>query len=119
KGFHAYDKQWADGEDIWGKPGTLKFVNDGSVAYLDSFRNYAEDEGIRCYFIFTPISYPAYCNISNYPEYKQVLNKQGIYFTDFNDERYNDSTLFSDHMHLNQKGVDVFMQQLLSDTTLF
>ncbi|MCB9045024.1 MAG: hypothetical protein H6550_02675 [Chitinophagales bacterium] len=119
KGFAAHGGMWVEGGDTWSRPGDLRFVNDGSIDYLDSFKNYAEQQGIKCYFIFTPVSYPTYSQMSNSMEYKQVLSEHGINVVDFNDARYDDSTLFSNHMHLNAKGVNVFMQQLLSDTTLF
>lgn len=119
RGYKRFDMDWEEGV-LWDKPPIVGFFYNGGVSYLDTFKKYCEQQDIRCYFICTPMSYPTYLNIDNLDEFRSVIaNDFGIYFSDFNGEIYNDSTLFIDHRHMNGRGVDVFMPQLLADTSLF
>ncbi len=119
RGFTKFDMKW-EGGLRWDTPPSLTIFDTAGIAYLDTFKNYCEQNDIRCYFIATPMSYPTYRNIEHYDMFKNYLwDNMGITFSDFNGKRYDDSTLFIDHRHLNAKGSDVFMQQMLADTTLF
>lgn len=119
KGFKKFDLDWDKGLR-WDQPDTISLFDKEGIAYLDSFRNYCTKEDVRCYFICTPMSYPTYSKNGKYRKFTAYLNNEmGLYFSDFNGELYDDSTLFLDHRHLNARGVDVFMPQLLADTSLF
>ena len=117
RGFKAFELEW-DNSSTWTEPIAITYEKDGSLPYVDSFTNFCAREDIRCYFIFTPMSYPAYNVFTNYDYFKQVLNERGVDFRDYNGEMYDDSTLFYNHMHLNTKGVDIFMKQFLADSTV-
>ena len=122
KGFKAQKLNW---EGDWFVCPEETSVEDISC-YVDSFYHYCNRNSIQLYSVFSPLSPAAYKRVSglermerHHNSLNKILSSNFIYL-DYNSEiLYNDSTLFYNHMHLNSKGVAVFMNQFLNDTTIY
>ena len=88
--------------------------------YIDSFVSICHKKNITCYFIYPPVSPASYRLLSKYKQFENRLYLLHANQRNYNSNTlYNDSTLFYNHTHLNEKGVQVFMKQLLNDSTVF
>lgn len=121
---HGFLKQDFNWEGDWNHPEFT--VVDSISNYIDSFVVYAKKNQVKLYLIYTPQSSPSYNNVLNKERllnyYHFLMNKYDYDFTYLNYnhfKEYNDSTLFYNHMHLNSKGVNVFMNQFLQDSNSF
>jgi hypothetical protein len=121
-GFMPQQKSW---KGNWKNPDVV--IDTGMVSqYMDSFFVYAKKNQVDMYLIYPPQSYPSYQFFTGKEKIKkqaEMFNQKyqmNVPFIDYNSAAiYNDSTLFYNHMHLNQKGVAVFMRQMLADSSIF
>lgn len=120
-GFHGRVDNWSGN---WKKPENTYFKEISQ--YVDSFVVHAKEKNINLYFIYTPQSSPSYkkvYNIKNLYNIKEELSRKYQYPITFlnynNDSLYNDSSLFYNHMHMNTKGVKLFMNHFIKDQKSF
>lgn len=122
-GFQRQDKKW---NGNWSSTAKTIIDTNNISSYIDSFIVYSKKKNINLYAIYPPQSPVSYRNtlkpdmllfkISGLSE----LFQYPVTFIDFNsDSLYSDSTLFYNHMHLNSKGVGVFMKQLINEKEAF
>jgi len=117
RGYNHQDLHWIGN---WNHPPQKLNLGLNGTNYLDSFSHYCKKNKITCYFIYPPVSPPSYRVLSGYRAFYDSIAKRNIDLKNYNNDKlYNDSTLFYNHMHLDEKGVEVFMGQLLSDTSVF
>ncbi len=117
RGYEPQNLQWIG--DWNHPPPNIRFTLSG-LNYLDSFHSFCDKNDIKCYFINFPVSPPSYSVISSYKMFYDSLKAKHIQLLNFNNPViYNDSTLFYNHMHLNEKGANVFMNQFMNDTSVF
>ena len=117
RGYEPQDLTWIG--DWKHPPQRFNFELNG-INYIDSFSSYCRKNNIECYFIYLPESPPSYKVMSHYRAFYDSIATRNINFRNYNDTAlYNDSTIFFNHMHLNRKGSEVFMNQLLNDTSVF
>jgi hypothetical protein len=121
-GFIPQKKNW---KGDWNRPERIEDTGNISL-HLDSFFVSAKKNNIDLVLVYPPQSYPSYVAFTGKEKIKRhvdLLNKKyltNVPWIDFNDAvLYNDSTLFYNHMHLNKKGVDVYMHQLLNVKRIF
>ena len=121
KGFKKMNFTW---KGNWQRPDY--FLCKNISHYADSFYYYCKAHKIELHAVYSPQSFPSYLKTLNkesviayHNQLNIKTNSNFVYhdFTKFN--LYNDSTLFYNHSHLNTKGVCVFMNQLLNDTSVF
>ncbi|MFZ4786367.1 MAG: hypothetical protein ACOYLH_12890 [Flavobacteriales bacterium] len=122
RGAIIQDKVW---EGDWIHPEAVEVKKEKFGSHLDSLVMACKTHNIKLYAIFSPQSYPSYQQIAHreliHAELARMREKSGmdIPFIDFNDPLYNDSTLFYNHMHLNRKGVKIWMDSLVNQPKLF
>lgn len=120
-GFEAPTRKWSGD---WEHPDVTRL--DSISNYTDSFFVYCRNNKIKLDAYFTPMSSPSYHKFKDlnklYEELNYLNNKYNmkVLLHNYNsDAYYNDSSLFYNHMHLDAKGVDFFMQkQFLKDSTI-
>lgn len=123
RGFQSRDWQWSG---RWNQPESVKFEINRVSPYIDSFINYASQHKVQLYFMYPPQSEISYQKSvrpdlvqKKANEYRQKYGP-GIIYLDMNiPGSYNDSTIFYNHLHLNRKGVKLFMQQLVEQDSAF
>lgn len=119
RGSQIIHKEWAG---RWKEYPEIEVKLETRSNYLDSFAVYCKQHNIQLNAIYTPQSYPSYGEGRNVKILCRILDaiktkyEMDIVFTNYNSPIYNDSTLFFNHMHLNKRGVDVFMKQLLDSS---
>jgi hypothetical protein len=127
RGFISQDRYFDNTLSDWTKPEIVHFSIDSNIIpYVDSFYTYCMQNNTKLYFIFPPMSWPACTHatgLNAIDSIVQMKNRQyggAVPLLNYNDsETYNDSCLFYSHMHLNTKGVSVFMQQFTNDPNAF
>lgn len=122
RGAIIQDKQW---EGDWLQPETTNIDLIKARTSLDSIVLTCKSHQIKLYAIFSPQSYPSYQRINNIHlldkeiERLEEISGLEIPFVNFNGAQYDDSTFFYNHMHLNRKGVDHWMHDLVNTPELF
>jgi len=110
-GFYPRKYSW---DANWNKPLIYNY-NSKNLNYIDSFRIYCQANNVKLHLFHPPQSTTSY-NVRSDENKKVIENyicKYNLEFTDFNSNIYNDSTIFSDHIHLNQKGSQIFTNQII------
>lgn len=126
-GFISHNDPFDTVNSDWNKPLEIKFnTTERLVQHLDSFYTYCLANNIKLYFICTPMSWPLYKNSTWQPVIDSLIRTKNLQYNyaapqlNYNDSiLYNEISLFYNHMHLNTKGVNVFMQQFTADTNAF
>jgi hypothetical protein len=123
RGFQSRDWQWSG---KWQHPENVRVDMNAVSPYIDSFINYAKQNKVYLYFMYPPQSQVSFEKSIRPELFQQKVNEYsskhsyGIQFLDMNiPGLYNDSTIFYNHLHLNQVGVSKFMQQLIQDDRAF
>lgn len=120
RGFISNDVPWSGN---WDSIAVRNYDWSTRSSYIDSFMNLFATEKIKVHGYIPPVTNPLREKILNLDTLNTIffnhVYAHGIReanFTDFSNFKvYNDSSLFYNHMHLNRKGVSVFMNQILSD----
>ncbi|MES2779598.1 MAG: hypothetical protein V4651_06830 [Bacteroidota bacterium] len=121
RGSQIIQRKWEGRWDVYPQ---IEVKTESVSNYLDSFAIYCKQHNIQLNAIYTPQSYPSYKEVKNVKALGHMImliNRKyaiNMIFNNYNSPQYNDSTLFHNHMHLNQKGVNVFMKQFLDSTIL-
>lgn len=116
------DKMW---EGDWQHPENVSIDAHRIGVELDSIVMACKSRDIALYAIFSPQSSPSYSRISNVEILEseilrlEKLSGMSIPFINFNGDQYNDSTLFYNHMHMNRKGVTLWMDSLVNTPGIF
>jgi hypothetical protein len=106
---------WNDnpiGQSDWSHPD--KISGKISFSYVDSFRIYCKANEIDLKFIYPPQSYISYCRVDStlIDEMIVYAKKYNLSYKNFNSTKFNDTSLFYNHMHLNHKGASLFTYEL-------
>ncbi|MCA9346933.1 hypothetical protein KC960_05585 [Candidatus Saccharibacteria bacterium] len=124
RGAELVDQEWSG--DWQNTPEVTFDPEHPCLRFIDSFFNYCKTNNVKLNFIFPPMSAPSLKNIKASDRIEQVIAKKSVkygypaHYRNYTDTTlYNDSTLFYNHMHMNRRGVKVFMHQLLSDPEIF
>jgi hypothetical protein len=121
-GFKSQNIMW---KGNWKNP-EYSIINEQQSSYIDSFVMFSKKNKACLYAIYSPQSLISYMNTKN-PEilekkvnYLSKIYNYPIEYINFNPSQlYNDSSLFYNHTHLNNHGVDIFMNQLLNNVKAF
>lgn len=111
-------------EGDWNNPQVQTLETNSISSYIDSFYFYCAKNNIELYSIYPPQTYQSFRKFSGMEEiiaYHNALNvalNKSYKFLNYNSVKYSDSALYRNHTHLNTRGVDTFMKQFLSDTTV-
>lgn len=91
----------------------LVFYN---IAYVDSFIIYCNKNKIDLHLFYPPQSWPSYKMVSqkNIVDLNNYAKSKKTDYYNFNDIKYNDSTLFYNHTHLNFNGIPIFTEDFLN-----
>lgn len=123
-GFKSSSSNWYGGN--WEQKHITYFDSKKVSPYLDSFVNAAKINDIKLYALFTPQSPSAIAGIKNKSEFEDLVLKLErkyniqIPFLLFDNLRdYDKQEYFYNHLHLNTKGVEFFMNQFVSDNRSF
>jgi hypothetical protein len=123
RGFQSRNLQWSGD---WVNPDKLNIDMDGVSPYVDSFVVFAKQNQIDLYFLYPPqssISFRKSVDTTLFLKGMESYSRKHdfeIGLLNMNHSIvYEDSSLFYNHLHLNTKGVDVFMRQLLNDSRAF
>ena len=122
-GFLGLYKSWSG---KWQHPEITELPSQRISNYLDSFAVFCKNNNVKLYLIYPPQSTPSYKLVTNKhlleEKWKRLetLTHQSIPFVNLNEEHdYSDSTFFFNHIHLNGKGINQYMEDLLTDQRLF
>lgn len=83
--------------------------------YIDSIVNICKSNNIQPILIYPPQSFSSYTKVSPKTIYQlqnYALNR-GLAYWNFNSKKYDDSTVFYNHMHLNSVGAKKYTSQLI------
>ena len=112
-------------QENWFNPPATNFIAKNYSNYLDSFLLFSKRHNIRLYPIYTPQSYTSYLKFNRLDSLNDILNYLSIKYNykvellNFNSIKYNDSIFFYNHMHMNEKGVRLFMNDFLKSNRTF
>ena len=100
-------------------------IDTNKIVFLDSLYDITRRYDIDLYLFNPPQTYVSYKNIINQEILgKIVLEKnikygRDIIFVDFNSDKYSNFSVFSNHTHLNKRGSDIFIEDLINDKRFF
>jgi len=111
-GVEVENKNW-DKSTSWSNPEVPNFVL--NFNYIDSFRSICKSKNIHLILIYPPQSKPSYkkTDTSVLNLFMNYSNDKKVELWNFNDDKYDNSQLFYNHMHLNRKGVNEFRSDLV------
>lgn len=89
--------------------------------YIDSIKAICDRENIKMIWYFPPQSYISYEKIDSLQlkVMDSCLERDKPLFWNFNSERFNDSSIFYNHWHLNKTGAEKFTRQLIDSFKLY
>ncbi|MGI9192384.1 MAG: hypothetical protein ACR2IL_09680 [Chitinophagaceae bacterium] len=84
--------------------------------YLDSFKNYCDNQQLKLVLVFPPQSTLSYklFRPNHLKRIDSFLNQRALVNRNFNGPRYADDKLFYNHMHLNDRGANLFTDELIA-----
>jgi hypothetical protein len=123
RGFQSRNLKWSGD---WLNPERLHIDMNRVSTYVDSFVVFAKQNQIDLYFLYPPQSDVSYRKsmdttlfLKSAGAYRQKHDFEMGFLNMNHSNVYSDSTLFYNHLHLNARGVDVYMRQLLNDSRAF
>lgn len=121
RGFQPKNWTWSGN---WEKPAKIEMQE--FSPYVDSFVVYAKQNQVDLYFLYPPqtgVSYRTSIDTTLFLKEVDAYAKKYDFEIDFlnmnHSNMYEDSSIFYNHLHLNTKGVSLFMQQFLNDPCAF
>ncbi len=98
---------------------SLNKMNSDSLVnfdYLDSFKNYCDKQHLKLLLVFPPQSTLSYEHTRN-KHMKRIdsfLHERELVVRNFNGPRYSDDKLFYNHWHLNDRGANIYTDELIA-----